>query len=76
MATEALSNRTARIGLDNGVDAEGNVKTVNVSIPGISARQADWDADKYLAVVAALAPCLSKTVERAETVATYTVTAN
>lgn len=76
MATETLSNRTARIGLDNGTDSQGNIKTVNVNIPGISPRQADWDADKYLAVIAALAPCLSKTLERAETVATYTVTAS
>lgn len=76
MATETLSARTARVALDNGTDSEGNPKTVNLTVPGISPRASDWDADKYLAVIAALGPCLSKTIEAAQTVATYTVTAN
>lgn len=76
MATERMTKRTARVALNNGQDASGNVKYVYDNVSGLSKTAAAWDADKYLAIIGALEPCLNKTLEAAETVATYSITAS
>lgn len=76
MATETLKSRTARMALENGTDSQGDVVLVNLSMPNMSKSASDWNADKLLNIVDALAPCLSKTVNTVESVATYTITAS
>lgn len=60
MAQEILSSVTCNVMLENGTDTSGNIKTVKQSIGKLSKDR--WNADKALAIVTALAPCLSKTV--------------
>lgn len=74
MALEEIATRTARVALENGTDSEGNMKYVNQSITGIS--KSGWDADKFLNIVGALGPCLSKTIGNAQTVVTSNIRAN
>lgn len=76
MAVTTLTGRTARAVLDNGTDPNGNQLTVNVAISGISKVASAWDADKFLNIIGALEPCLSKGVVSAETVETLTVASN
>lgn len=75
-AVERLTKRTARVSLNNGQDAQGNTKYVYDNISGLSGTAAAWDPDKYLAIIGALEPCLNKTLEAAETVATYSIAAS
>lgn len=70
MAVTTLKTRTARAVVQTGTDSDGNVKTANVPISGLSKTAADWDADKFLNIVGALEPCLRETVVSAETVDT------
>lgn len=74
MATEELRTRTARISLENGTDSDGNMKYVKDNLRYLSNNASDWDADKFLNIVAAWSNCVSKTLAGAETVATYSVT--
>lgn len=60
MANTALIKVSVRLKLENGTDAEGNIKYTNLSLGSLS--KDNFDADKALAVKAVLAPCLSKTV--------------
>ena len=59
--------------LNNGTDSEGNVKLVTVNLGNMS--EENFDDDKALAVVTALAPCLSKTVSSIEKVEVSTLSA-
>lgn len=74
MAVETLKKVASQIALDNGIDTEGRQKTVNISLAGISA--SGFDADKYLAIVGALEPCLSKTVNNVAVLKTIVVAPN
>lgn len=76
MATETLTSRTARIALNNGTDSSGNTLVVYDNLSGLSGTASNWDADKYLAIVGALEPCLNKIVETIQTTAVYSVTAS
>lgn len=73
MAVTTIKKRASQIALDNGTDSEGRAKTVNISLAGIS--KDGYDADKYLAIVGALEPCLSKTVNSVAIIDTSTVSA-
>lgn len=74
MATETLKKRAATLELNNGTDSTGKVKVVSAAISGISSNATDWDAQKYLNIVALLEPCLSKAIEGANMIATYGIT--
>ncbi|MBQ7193721.1 MAG: hypothetical protein IJR98_05065 [Synergistaceae bacterium] len=73
MATTALKKVSVNVKLNNGTDASGNDKFVNVTLGNLS--EENYDADKALAIVTALAPCLSKTVSTVEEVKVSTLTA-
>lgn len=73
MATTTLKKVSVNIKLDNGIDTEGRARTVSISLGSLS--KDNFDADKALAVVAALEPCLSKTVSTVEKTETSTIAA-
>lgn len=73
MAAETLKKVSVNLKLENGTDAEGNIKLVNVSLGTLS--KDSFDADKALAIVQLLSPCLSKTVNSTEKVAISTIAA-
>lgn len=78
MATSTLSKVTARLKLENGTDAEGNIKTVNLSMGDLSESYFQTNrVDALTALVAiraTLSPILSKTVHNMETVETSEIT--
>ncbi len=73
MANVTLTKVSVRLKLENGTDAEGNMKYVNLSLGSLS--KDNFDADKALAVKALLAPCLSKTVGSVEMTQVSEITA-
>lgn len=60
MATLTPLTRKATMKLQNGTDASGNVKTVSLNLGSLDV--ANWDANKAMAIMTALQPCLSKTI--------------
>lgn len=50
--------------LNNGLNPDGNVKTLSVSLGSLNVNS--YDDDKALAVIASLSPCLSKVLYRVE----------
>lgn len=78
MATSTLSKVTARLKLENGTDAEGNIKTVNLSMGDLSEAYFQTNKADALAALwairATLGPILSKTVHAMETVETSEIT--
>ena len=73
MANVTLTKVSVRLKLENGTDAEGNMKYVNLSLGSLS--KDNFDTDKALAVKALLAPCLSKTVGSVEMTQVSEITA-
>ena len=73
MANTALKKVSVNIKLDNGMDSEGNIRTVTVSLGSLS--KDNFNADKALAVITALEPCLNKEVNTVEKVEVSTITA-
>lgn len=66
MATDLTpTKRTATLKLNNGTDSSGNIKTVSLNLGSLDV--ANWDADKAMAIMNALAPCLKKTVHQRTT---------
>ncbi len=74
MATTTLNKVSVVFKLENGTDAEGNIKYVDLPLGNLSTD--NFDADKALAVKSVLAPCLSKTVGRVEMIQTSIVSAS
>lgn len=72
MATTTLRKIAFRVLLDNGTDAQGNVKTVGISFPALS--NSGYDAAKALAIANALEGCLTKSIYSCEQVNTSSVT--
>ena len=64
MATTSVQNVSISIRLNNGVDAQGNTKTIGISLGSLSASK--FNADKVLAIVSALGPVLDKSIEGTE----------
>lgn len=62
MAVETQTKVTYQLGLNNGVDPDGNTKYVNISLGTMS--NADYDSDKALAITATMNAWLSKTISR------------
>lgn len=60
MATESPQKVSVTLGLDDGTDAQGNTRIVNINFPSLAV--ASWDGDKVLAIVGALEPCLNKQI--------------
>ena len=73
MANTLLQKVSVNIKLNNGTDADGKLRTVSVTLGNLSA--SNFDADKALAIITALEPCLSKTVNSVNMVQTSTITA-
>ena len=73
MANTALKKVSVNIKLDNGMDSEGNIRTVTISLGSLS--KDNFNADKALAVITALEPCLNKEVNTVEKVEVSTITA-
>lgn len=57
--------RKATIKLANGTDSAGNVKTVSLNLGSLDV--ASWNADKAMAIMTALQPCLAKTIHQRTT---------
>lgn len=74
MAVVTLRKISVTAKLDNGTDSQGKARTVNLKMSGIS--KDTYVDDKMLAVVSALEPCLSKTVNSVEKAVTSTVSAS
>lgn len=71
MAIETLRAVSAQLSLENGRDAHGNMTYVKQSIANIS--KEGYTADRYLAIVAALEPCLNKDIGIIDAIKTYFV---
>lgn len=73
MANAALKKVSVNLKLENGTDAYGNVKLINLSIGNLS--KDTFDADKALAIAGLIEPCLSKAVSSVEKTEVSTITA-
>lgn len=73
MASTTLQSLRVNLKLDNGTDAQGNQKTVSISLGNLSKN--NFDADDALSVVTALEPCLSKAVLSVEKTEVSTISA-
>ena len=71
MAAETLKKVVCNVRLENGTDASGNLKFMSTSLGTLS--KDSWDPDKALAIVSALGPCLSKTINSTEKIQTSTI---
>lgn len=68
MATSTVEKIQCRIKLDNGTDAQGNVKTLSVSFPTVSV--SGYTDARFLAVSQAVQPCLTHTIYSLEKITT------
>lgn len=69
-----VTKNMAYLLLNDGTDPQtGIVKTVKQSLGTLSANVSDYDDAKALAVMEALAPCLTKTLYSAQRVTTSTL---
>ena len=73
MASSILQAIRVSLRLDNGVDSQGNTKTVGVSLGTLN--KATFDADKVLAIANALEPCLNKEIDSVQKTEVSTLTA-
>ena len=73
MATETLKKVSVSVKLENGRDTDGNMKYVGISLGTLD--KDSFNADKALAIVELLRPCLSKTVGYTEKTAVSTLSA-
>ena len=71
--TSTLEKAVVKMLLNNGTDASGNVKTVSVNLGSLS--PTGYDDTKAMAVVTAVAACLSKTLYSVQKQMTYTMEA-
>ena len=73
MAISSLQKISASVRLNNGTDMDGNTITVGMNLGSFS--KDNFDADKLLAIVGLLEPCLSKAVEAVEKIEVSTISA-
>lgn len=73
MAVKTLKKMSVAVKVNAGADSEGNIKTATLSLPNLS--ELSYNADKALAIVSALSPCLSKTITAVEETAVNTLSA-
>lgn len=72
-AVETLKKVSVTVKINAGTDSEGNIKTANINLPNLS--ELGYDADKALAIVSAMGPCLSKTITAVEQTRVHTLSA-
>ena len=72
MATETFKTLSLQLALENGRDSSGNMTYVKQSIQ--YARASGYTPEKYMSIVEALEPCLSKDVGQASAIKTFAVT--
>ena len=71
---ETVTNNSVRMQLNIGVDAQtGVIRTSNVSLGTLSTNPSDYNSQKAMNIVNALAPCLTKAVYRVQRLATSTL---
>lgn len=58
--------------LNNGTDSSGNIKTISQSLGAMSL--SGYDDTKAMAIIAAIAPCLTKTIHSVKKSVDYTLT--
>ena len=73
MAIESIKKLSVTVRLENGRDTSGNMRYVGISLGSLS--KDGFDADKALAVVELLKPCLNKSVGYTEKTAVSTLSA-
>lgn len=69
--TENVTKQAITMKLNNGYDAQGNIKTVNLGLGSLSAT--GYNAQKALNIVEDLTACLSKSVVEVQHVQTSTL---
>ena len=72
MAKSSLHSVSVFMRLNNGTDAQGNVKTIGISLGSLN--PATYDPDKVLAIVDKVENCLTKTVVYVQEFKTSTIT--
>ena len=70
--TTTTSKVSVNVKLNNGTNANGTEKTLSLSLGSLN--KSAFDADKVMAIVALLEPCLEKTVNSVEKVEVSTLT--
>ncbi len=70
--TSTMTRVAVKMLLNNGTDASGNIKTVSVSLGSLSVT--GYDDTKAMAVIAAIGPCLTKSVYSVKKTVDYTMT--
>lgn len=73
MAVETRKKVVCNVVVETGTDSEGNLRTANVSLGALT--KDGWNADKALAIVQALGPCLTYTINNVQEVMTSTISA-
>ena len=74
MANTTLKKVSVNIKLDNGTDGMGNQRIVSVSLGTLN--KDNFDADKVIAVISKLGPCLDKEILAIEKAELSTITAS
>lgn len=72
-AIETLKKVSVTAKVNTGTDSEGNIRTGNLSLPNLS--ETNYDADKALLVVGALAPLTVGSIVGVEQTKVDTLTA-
>ena len=72
--TSTTSKVSVNVKLNNGTNTNGTPKTLTVSLGSLN--KDAFDADKAMAIVELLEPCLEKTINSVEKVEVSTLTSN
>lgn len=72
--TETMIKNVVQMRLNNGVDTQGRVTTVNQNLGTMSGNASDWDAQKVYNIIEAVSPLLSKSLYEVYHVQTNTLT--
>ena len=73
MANATLKKVSVNVKLDDGTDSDGKQHTVSIALGTLS--KDNFDADKALAIINALEPCLTRDLVSVEKVEVSTITA-
>ena len=73
MATTSTTSKVSvNVKMNNGTNTDGTAKTLSLSLGSLN--KSAFDADKAMAIVALLEPCLEKTLHSVEKVEVSTLT--
>ena len=73
MANTLLKKVSVNIKLDDGTDSDGKQHTISIALGNLS--KDNFDADKALAIINALEPCLTRDLVSVDMLQTSTITA-